>query len=244
MLMPRRRFFISRDRIRDGVAVLTPDQAHHLRTVLRLQPGDEVELFDGEGRGFSGKIAYRGARTEISELAEIEHTESPRRTLVLAAALIKADRFEWMLQKGTELGVDRFVPLETRFSSIRIPAARLDERRQRWQRIVTEASKQCRRLTVPLLDLPIRWEAFLALHEFASFAKFMLYEQASERLKTSPSGPEGVLLCVGPEGGWEDAEVRAAEHAGFRQVGMGARILRAETAALAAVSVFQFLLDQ
>ncbi len=244
MPMPRRRFFIPRDSIRGGVAVLTPDQVHHLRTVLRLQSGDEVELFDGEGHSFSGKISYRGKHTEIRGLAEIEHPETSRRTIVLAAALIKADRFEWMLQKGTELGVDRFVPLETRFSTIRIPAVKLYERRQRWQRIVTEASKQCRRLTVPLLDTPVCWEAFLALPDFAAFARYMLYEQASERLKTIPPGSVGVLLCVGPEGGWEDAEVREAENAGFRSVGMGARILRAETAALAAVSVLQFLLDQ
>jgi 16S rRNA (uracil1498-N3)-methyltransferase len=243
MPMPRRRFFIPRDRIRDGAAVLTPDQAHHLRTVLRLQPGEEVELFDGEGSSYSGRIEFRGARTEIGALTKVEHPDISRRPLVLAAALIKADRFEWMLQKGTELGVDRFVPLETRFSAIHIPAERWDARRQRWQRIVTEASKQSRRLTVPGLDAPLEWAAFLASPEFASYARFMLYEEAVERLKVVPSGPDGVLLCVGPEGGWEDAEARAAQAEGFHLVSIGSGILRAETAALAAISVFQFLTD-
>jgi 16S rRNA (uracil1498-N3)-methyltransferase len=244
MPMPRRRFYIPRDRIRDGVAVLTPDQAHHLRAVLRLQPGEEVELFDGEGRSYSGRIEFRGADTEIGALAKVEHADTSRSNLVLAAALIKGDRFEWVLQKGTELGVDRFLPLETRFSTIHIPEERWEARRQRWQRIVTEASKQSRRLTVPRLDAPLKWETLLASPEFESHARFMLHEKAAERLKSVPPGPDGVLLCVGPEGGWEDAETCAAEQGGFHLVSIGTGILRAETAALAAISVFRFLLDQ
>jgi 16S rRNA (uracil1498-N3)-methyltransferase len=239
--MPRRRFFISRDRIRDAGAVLPPDQAHHLRDVLRLRAGEEVELFDGEGAGFLGKIEFLGPEIRIGSLKKIEPREERGGSFVLAAALIKADRFEWMLQKATELGVDEVVPLETKFSVVRIPRERIPSRLERWQRIVTEASKQCRRRTVPVIHPPTPWNAFLASREYADSTRFMLYEQATERIPTVPSPASRVLLSVGPEGGWEASEASAAELAGFQLVYMGSRILRAETAALAAVAIFQFL---
>ncbi len=241
--MPRRRFFVPRDRIQDGVAILTPDQAHHLRTVLRLQAGDEVELFDGEGLSFSGKIEYRGANTQIGTLKQLDQIDARQSALVLAPALIKTDRFEWMLEKTTELGVNQFVPLQTRFAAVHVPGARLTARLERWQRIVTEASKQSRRLTVPKIHAPLPWEEFLASEEYAVYSRFMLYEKASERIHTTPTTGERVLLCVGPEGGWEDSEAQAAEGGGFRLVSMGSRVLRAETAAVAAVSIMQFLLE-
>lgn len=241
--MPRRRFFIPQDRIRDGIAVLAPDQAHHLRDVLRLGTGEEVELFDGEGQCYSGRIECHGAGIHIGSLRRLEPAENRRTSLVLAAAIIKADRFEWILQKGTELGVDRFLPLETRFSSVRIPSARLEVRLERWQRIIREASKQSRRLTTPCVQLPLPFSALLTSPEYAGCARFMLHEKAPQRLE-AVTPADHVLLCVGPEGGWDTTEARAAEQAGFRVVSMGSRIMRAETAALAAVAVLQFLLEQ
>jgi 16S rRNA (uracil1498-N3)-methyltransferase len=241
--MPRRRFFIPRYRIAGRIAVLTPDQAHHLRDVLRLGTGEEVELFDGEGLRYSGRVECRGAEVHIVSLKRLEPAEEPKTSLVLAAAIIKADRFEWILQKGTELGVDRFLPLLTRFSNVRIPAARLEARLERWQRIIREASKQSRRVTTPRIQLPLSFSDLVASPEHAGFARFMLHEKAPQRLKmVTPA--DHVLLCVGPEGGWDAAETQAAEEAGFRLVNMGSRIMRAETAALAAVAVFQFLLEQ
>jgi 16S rRNA (uracil1498-N3)-methyltransferase len=241
--MPRRRFFIPPDRIRDGTAVLTPDQAHHLRDVLRLSTGEEVELFDGEGQCYSGRVECRGAEIHIGSLKGLEPAEKRRTSLVLAAALLKADRFEWVLQKGTELGVDRFLPLETHFSSVRIPSVRLEARLDRWQRIVREASKQSRRLTVPRVQPPLPFSALLAAPEYAGCAGFMLHEKAPRRLR-AVTPADRALLCVGPEGGWDTAEAQAAEQAGFQVVSMGSRIMRAETAALAAVAVLQFLFEQ
>lgn len=242
--MSRRRFFIPPDRIQDGIAVLTPDQAHHLRDVLRLRAGDEIELFDGEGLSFCGKIECHGPEIHIGSLKKLDPPGERNSSFVLAAALIKPDRFEWMLQKGTELGVDQFLPLETRFTTVRIQQPRLEARLERWQRILREASKQCRRQTVPRIQRPISWDAFLASPEHANCSRFMLHEKASNRPKPTLPMMDRVLLCVGPEGGWDTSEARAAEQAGFQLVSMGARILRAETAALAAVSIFQFLLDE
>jgi 16S rRNA (uracil1498-N3)-methyltransferase len=241
--MPRRRFFIPRDQIRNGCAVLTPDQAHHLRAVLRLRAGDEVELFDGEGTGYAGAVELRGAEIRVVSLRKLEPAGRTGNPLTLGAALIKPDRFEWMLQKGTELGVDSFLPLQTRFSTVRIPPARWTARRERWERIVREACKQCRRAAIPKIQEPLPFLALLDSPQFSGYAKFLLHESTPERLGADLPAGAPVLLCVGPEGGWDPAETLAARRAGFRVVSMGNRILRAETAALAAVAIFQFLLD-
>jgi len=241
--MPRRRFYIPRDQIREGSALLSPDQAHHLRAVLRLGDGDEVELFDGEGGLFSGRVESQGTNIRISALARLETSGKPSPEIHLAAALIKSDRFEWMLQKGTELGVARFIPLETRFASRRIPPARLEGRVQRWRRIVREASKQSRRLTIPHVQAPATFEALLAVKEYSDWSRIMLYEQASGRLQAGSGLTDRVLLCIGPEGGWDTGEADAAARAGFRLVTLGPGILRTETACLAAVAICRFLLD-
>lgn len=241
--MSRRRFFILKDQIRDGAAVLAPEQAHHLRDVLRLSAGDEVEVFDGEGHAYSGRVKFLGKEIHIASLARLDSAAQPGTSFVLAAALIKLDRFEWMLQKGTELGVDQFLPLETHFCSVHIPASRLEARLERWRRILREASRQSRRHTVPKIQPPLAFDSLLASTEHGEYARFMFHERASGRLNTVDLTSKNVLLCVGPEGGWDETETRAAEEAGFRIVSIGPRVLRAETAALAASAILQFLLD-
>lgn len=240
--MPRRRFFISPDRIQDGVAVLDSDQAHHLRDVLRLGSGDEIELFDGQGCGYTGRIESCGAEVSVRLTRNTVPAQNAGKTLVLGAALIKPDRFEWMLQKSTELGVDRIIPLLTRFTSVRV--TNLESRMKRWRRIVQEAAQQCRRLTVPEVAPPEPFMGLLRSADIPGQRRFLLHEQAHERLQLAREPGQSVLLCIGPEGGWEDAETRAAQAAGFKLVRMGPRILRAETAAIAALAVFQFLLDE
>ena len=137
--MSRRRFFVPRDQIRDGRALLPADQAHHLRDVLRIRSGAEVELFDGEGSCYTGKVEIHRAEIRIVALRKTEPAENPWTRLILAPALIKSERFEWILQKATELGVREFIPLKTRFSDIRISDSKLEARLQRWQRVVREA---------------------------------------------------------------------------------------------------------
>ena len=114
---------------------------------------------------------------------------------------------------------------------------------ERWQRIVREACKQSGRVTIPEVHIPMPLAALLTAPEYAAHVRFMLYEKASERLTAGLKPGNPALLCVGPEGGWDATEVHAAEDAGYRIVGMGTRVLRAETAALAALAIFQFLLE-
>ncbi len=238
--MIRRRFFVNRDAIQDGAAVLPPDQAHHLRNVLRIEAGQVVEIFDGEGSGYSGEVALHGSAVVIRKLKKTP-SEVPRIPLILASALIKPAKFEWVLQKATELGVDAIIPLITRRSEIRISEDKVDARLKRWERIVVEASKQCGRLSSLHVHKPLSLPDFLSQREFAAYTKLLFCERASEFWCPEPgSFSNGFVLCIGPEGGWASEEVEQAVKAGYQSIRLGPQTLRAETAALAAVSIIQY----
>lgn len=236
--MARRRFYVPRELIGERVAILPSIQAHHLRDVLRLSTGDTVEIFDGSGSGYAGEVELRGNEVLVRGLERIDSPRLPFR-LTLAAALIKAAHFELILQKVTELGADEIIPLKTRFSDIRIPEEKLNSRLERWRRIVVEAAKQCRRLTVPTLRPPLNFSAFLSSEELPGCTKILFYEKAAQPLRPGLLMSDRIVLCTGPEGGWDTSEIAQAETAGFGVFSLGSSILRAETAAIAAAAVVQ-----
>lgn len=237
--MNRRRFFIPRESIREATACLPADQSHHLRNVLRLRTGDTVEIFDGKGSGYSGEVDFQDERIFVRGLRPILSAESCVR-VILAVALIKSSKFEWILQKATELGVHEFMPLYTRRSEVAIPDGKVASRLERWNRIVMEASKQCRRLSLPQIHEPQPFQNFLSMNFFASCVRFLLHEKASQLWNPDPGKlSEGVAVCIGPEGGWHDSEVDQAKAAGYEPFSLGPSVLRAETAAVAAVSIVQ-----
>ncbi len=236
--MTRRRFYVPRDSIRDGIAALSPTEAHHLRDVLRMKDGDVVEVFDDSGTGYTGEVELHGAEVLVGKLESIPSFESPFR-LILAAALIKSAKFEWMLQKATELGVDQIIPIKTRLSEIRISDEKAEARKERWQRIIREAAKQCRRPAAPRLQNPLDFADLLAAEEFSSCTKILFYEKAGEPWQSSNPPADRIILCIGPEGGWEQNEVEQARKAGYQICGLGPWTLRAETAAIAAIAIVQ-----
>lgn len=237
--MALRRFYIPPESIQEGVAVLPAGQAHHLRDVLRIRAGEAVEIFDGVGKGYAGEVAFRGPDVLVCGLQILPAVSSPVR-LVLVAALIKSAKFEWILQKATELGVDAILPLNTELSDIRIPDAKIRDRADRWDRIVKESSKQCRRFASPSVLLPMDFEDFLRADEYSPYTRFLFYEKSRD-----PWQPEGgtlsgsIALCIGPEGGWTEREIECAQQAGCRILSLGPWTLRAETAAIAAVAILQ-----
>ncbi|MFH1574944.1 MAG: RsmE family RNA methyltransferase [Acidobacteriota bacterium] len=240
--MSRKRFFVSPEGIREGVALLPPDQAHHLRHVLRLQPESAVEVFDGQGRGYCGVVEFAGSAVRVVSLRSLPSRGGTAPFLTLGMALIKADRMEMVLQKGTELGADEFVPLISRHCSVRVQDRKLQERIRRWERIVREAAKQCRRLTLPAVGAPIEFERFVAERTRPGFEGFLWHEKAAVPWRAAPPATGQVGLCIGPEGGWDPSEVSLAESAGWKIFRLGDTILRAETAAIAAVALFRFSL--
>ena len=238
--MTRRRFFVPLGNIRGGIAWLSSDQVHHLRDVLRLRPGDEVEIFDGNDAGYLGRVETAGSEWIVGSLRKLETTTESTLRIILALALTKSDRFDWTLQKSTELGVQEIVPLEARFSSVRLTEARLPARMERWRRIVQEASKQCRRVSVPLIHPVCPANDFLTGADFPEHSRLFFDEKSPECWGRDIPGSDRLVLCIGPEGGWDSAEVEAAGRSGYRILNLGPRILRAETAAVTALAILQF----
>jgi 16S rRNA (uracil1498-N3)-methyltransferase len=232
------RFLVSPDALRARDAVLTGAELHHLR-VRRLRAGSELVLCDGLGheqRGIVTALDRRRAVVRLSPEAPAEPASSLQ--LVLAQALLKGDKLDLVVEKATELGISALLM----FTSARSVAQASPHRQERWKRIARSAAKQCQRSSVPAIEGPIPFERLLVRTESM---RLLFWEDASTEplaVADTPAGEtDAVLAAVGPEGGFTAAEAEQARRAGFRVVGLGKRILRAETAALVAVTLCQFL---
>ena len=221
---------------------LGPDEARHLRDVLRLKAGDEVYVFDGRGREF--RCVVSTSKRDTAEL-RIEAEVGPANPeshlqLNLCVALLKGEKFDLVVQKATELGVKKITPLLTRFADIHLrDASDATKRLARWQRIAIEAAKQSGRAFVPEISLPVDFEAALDVDELG----VMFAERDGESLEhlTGEPAPQSITALVGSEGGWSDAEIEAARARNFHVITLGGRILRAETAAITVTALIQHL---
>ncbi|MBI4323613.1 MAG: 16S rRNA (uracil(1498)-N(3))-methyltransferase [Candidatus Omnitrophica bacterium] len=245
--MNRPRFFIPPSQIHGSTVTLDdPRQIHHLRDVLRLGLGDQIMAFDGQGSQWLGTIARAGARRVVIRLDQ--HRDAPVERAVsiwLGQALLKADRFEWIVQKATELGVATLSPLVTRHTVVRLSSEQAISRRQRWQRIATEAAKQCQRATIPVIHPPQSLEALLRRTQRSSLILIPTLSVTTIPLQDVLPGRQAaqeVVALIGPEGDFSPEEVALAEKFGARPVSLGPRTLRAETAAIALLAILQHVL--
>lgn len=222
------------------------DAVHHLARVLRRRPGDTVILCDGEGHAFEGVIEMMdGKRCLVRLERACDDAESPLE-IRLGLALLRGERMDYALQKTCELGVTRIDLLLTERVEVRLDGKRLANRMQHFQGVLTHALQQSGRTKLPLLSVPQRLEAWLV--ELGATAP-ALNTLPQRRLILDPGGKtlkqhgatESFVLASGPEGGFEEAEVGMLAAAGFESVRLGPRVLRAETAPVAALSVLQWL---
>jgi 16S rRNA (uracil1498-N3)-methyltransferase len=228
------RYFVETP-IEGDQARLAGAEAHHLAHVMRAKPLDEVVLFDGSGAEFLARVERVG-RSEI-ELAIVSRESVDREARVrvtVGVALPKGDRQRWLVEKAVELGVARLVPLTTERSNDRLSAAGLE----RLRRAVVEASKQCGRNRLMEVAAPEPLADFL-LHTPSDAWRLLAHpgakdgRRALDECLAPAADPRPVALAVGPEGGFSDSEVDLAARNGWQTVGLGPRILRVETAALA-----------
>jgi len=244
----RRRFFV--DRFEANSATLSGDAAEHLGRVLRAEPGQLCELSDGNsvwlGRVERVALSKRGGNRIEFSLVEHIPAREPWLHLHLLIAVVKFDRFEWCLEKATELGVTEIVPLAAARSDKSLVAAAW-KRRARWKKIIFESAQQSRRLRPPVLGA--ERGAVRPANAFAqSGATLRLFFSERREAKPLREVLRGVkassaALAIGPEGGWTDDEISSARASGFIETSLGDNILRTETAVLAALAVLRFALS-
>jgi 16S rRNA (uracil1498-N3)-methyltransferase len=233
----RRRFFVPE--IRRGVAELTGPDAEHLVRVLRAEPGQVYELSDNQNLYLA---EIETARKSAVVFRILEELDPPASTvhLILLAALIKFDSFEWLVEKATELGVAAIQPFEAARTERGLAQAAL-KRLPRWEKIAVEASQQSRRARLPVLTPPVRFAK--ALETDANLR--LQFDEISEvppilqLLPKTRTAADRVALLLGPEGGWTDEERQLAMRAGWLPCSLGKTVLRAETAAVAALAIIQ-----
>jgi 16S rRNA (uracil1498-N3)-methyltransferase len=242
----RRRFFV--DRFDADSATLRGEAAEHLGRVLRAEPGQLCELSDGNsvwlGRIEHVALSKRGENRV--EFALVEHipAREPWLHLHLLISVVKFDRFEWCLEKATELGVTEIIPLAAARTDKPLVAA-AGKRRVRWEKIVFESAQQARRLRPPILggDAVIRPATGFA--KATAPLKILFSERREAKpLREVLRGAKGssAALAIGPEGGWTDDEFSSAQSAGFIETSLGENILRTETAVIAALAILRFAL--
>ena len=232
--MARRRFFV--DSFENGFAVLRGDDAKHLARVLRAEPGQQYELSDTRSLALAEVMEASAGEVRFRLLNPIP-LPPPSMQVTLVASLIKFDRFEWLVEKATELGVAAILPVSAaRSESGLLEASR--KRVERWRKIARESSQQSRRVSLPEILLPERLGR-ISITEFPT--RFFLDEEPgssglAQTLRTIPAAPAALAVLIGPEGGWTEQE-RQHLHEIWTPVSLGPQILRAETAAIAALAI-------
>ncbi len=223
-----------------GAQVELPEQAaHHAMKVLRMQAGDSVILFDGQGGEWLAEIlgAGRTARVVLREFNDRD-SESPL-DITLVQALPSGDKMDWVVEKCVELGVTTIQPVAAKRSVIRLSAERMARRVAHWNGIASAACEQCGRnrvpIVAPVLDLP----QYLAKAMAQNARRLLLAPEGSTALQALGKPLEPVIVMVGPEGGWEEGEMQAAHAARFTAVRLGPRVLRTETAGAAVLAAMQ-----
>jgi 16S rRNA (uracil1498-N3)-methyltransferase len=250
--MTRRRFYAPPEVFSpDGrSAQLSAEETRHLRNVLRLHSGDEIFLFDGAGKEFQGRVqAVVRDSTEVSVITEVDPAQPESSlNLTLAIALLKGEKFDLVIQKATELGVTRIIPVMTSRADVRIKSDADTERKiLRWARIALEATKQCGRARLMKIERPAGFSDLVrggdtensSAAAEASAVRAMFAERQGASLAEAPSDVKNVIALVGPEGGWADDEIEQARAADWKIVTLGGRILRAETAAIVIAALIQ-----
>ena len=235
--MPR--FPISTHQLSNNTATVTGDDYKHIVKVLRLKAGDQITLFDNTSMEYYGVIKEIGKKDiliDINDQKKVK-TESPIE-ITLLQGVPRIDKMDYIIEKATELGVSRIVPVICERTQ-----ARDRDRSKRWERIALEASKQCGRTKPTVIENTLDFTSAINTHcekELAIILQVNSEDSAKDYIKNSLQAPQNIVLFVGPEGGFTDSEVLLSKEMGFIVLGLGPRVLRTETASISVLSILQF----
>ena len=219
---------------------LDADKAHYVNRVLRMRVGDSLTIFDGKGSEYNTtirRIHKTGATLQVGNSVAAD-TESKLR-VHLVQGISRGERMDFVVQKATELGVKRITPVLTNFGVVKLDAARAEKRRDHWQKIAVGACEQSGRLRLPLIDTPLPLKSWFAAKPEQADTELILRPDAATALTDVNTPRTKVCVLIGPEGGFSDSELEDADIVGFQSVSLGPRVLRTETAAIAAIAVLQ-----
>ena len=231
------RIYTSQKLMSSTIVELGPEPSRHLARALRIQEGDSLTLFDGHGGEYPATVTAVDKKCVQVQVGSLLSRECESALHIhMGIALSRGDRMDWVIQKATELGVSSMTPLVTERSGVKLRGERAEKKLRHWQQIAISACEQCGRNRLPVIQVlqPLGdW-----LEHTEAERKFVLHHRADNNPLASPV-PASVALLVGPEGGLDSAEILAAEDHGFNSLRLGPRILRTETAPLAAIAILQ-----
>jgi 16S rRNA (uracil1498-N3)-methyltransferase len=240
-----RRFFLDREKIQSDRPTLTGPDVKHIRTVLRLKPGDEIFLFDGKGLEYRATITASTPKAiALSVLERFPSISESPVEITIGQALLKAGKMDRIVRQITELGIYALIPLLAERSVPRPEPERWAEKEQRWEAIAQESLKQCGRSQIPRLGPPASLKEMVGTSD--AYDLRIIFHHGNSGLKSPPYPRDArdvrkVLALIGPEGGFTPAEVKLALKCGFVCVSLGPRILKADTAAVAACTILQYV---
>jgi len=240
--MSKNRFYAEEPLQAGGEITLRGERARYVSRVLRLGQDDRIELFDGSGAQFPAVI--RNISKDIVTVAVTDRceysTESPL-SITLVQGISRGDRMDHAIQKATEVGVTRIIPVHTEFSVVKLDERRAEKRLLHWRGVAASACEQCGRNRLPQVSPPAQFLALLGEYRDVPADKIILRPAAGATLRSIGNVSSNIVVAIGPEGGFSDKEYEHAELAEFRPVSFGPRILRTETAAVAVVAALQAL---
>ena len=221
----------------DTLVVLEPEPSQHLTRVLRLRVGDSVTLFDGSGGAYPGNIAAADKKNvQVLTGSRLQQEcESPL-SIHLGIAVSRGERMDWIVQKSTELGIRSLTPLSTAHTGVKLAGDRAAKKIQHWRHIAISACEQCGRNRVPTIYPLQTLDSWL--ESTVAERKFVLHHRTDSNASVGEA-PASIALLVGPEGGLSESEIETAEQAGYVSLRLGPRVLRTETAPLAAIAILQ-----
>lgn len=239
------RFFVPRTNVRDNHATIAGEEYEHLWRVLRLGPGDRVTLFDDAGREHEAIIrSFGDAHCDAEILRSYPAGRESPLEATLALGMTKGEKMDLVVAKSTELGVDAIAPFVSTYTVPKLDNRKIEKRAERWQKIALSAAKQCGRARIPEI-FPLIHFRELVNQPWDDSLKLLFWEHESQQtlkqIHATHRDVSSIILVIGPEGGFSVEEANLAMARGFKLIMLGQRILRAETAAVTALSLAQFL---